>query len=216
MMKSNKNLPRFRIIPRKLGAAFYALFFGMFLVMFGMSLFSAVDSVTVNGREVYGDERDQALRNMRVMFLVFLVPILLLFLSNARRLLPGSPFDCIEIGPAGLTTKGLLGRRHRRWEEITGFSAGYFPLSNPPIDWIKVESDSPLRFTLGGYLRFKLFSFGRKETQAVADWLDMVRGAYIFGGDALPAKPDELAGTIINLSDAGDGSPKTRPAVIER
>jgi hypothetical protein len=215
-MALSKDLPKLRIIPRKLGAAFYALFFGMFLVMFAMSFFSEFDSVKVNGREVYGEEREQALQDIRRMFLVFTIPILLFFLLNARRLLPGSPFDYIEIGPAGLTTRGLFGRRHRRWEEITGFSAGNFFLANPSIDWIKVESDSPMRVTLAGYLRFKLFSFGKAQTQAVADWLGRVREAYIFGGDSLPAIPHELAGKIIDLSDAKEGTLKSRSAVIER
>ncbi|GAB2175467.1 PH domain-containing protein [Dongia sp. agr-C8] len=220
MARGKKTLPKFRIIPRKLGAAFNTLFFGMFLVMFATSLFAEFDSVTVNGREVYGEERVQALRDMNFMFLLAMIPMLLLFLFYARRLLPGSPLDFIEIGPAGLTTRGLLGRRHRRWEEITGFSAGRFFLSNPPIDWIKVESDRPLRFTLGGYLRFKFFSFGKAEAQAVAHWLEMVRGAFVFGGDSLPAMPEELAGKIINLSDAEEGPPRgrssARSSVIER
>lgn len=220
MAPGKRPLPRFRIIPSKLGAAFNTLFFGLFLAAFSMSLVGEFDSVTVNGREVYGEERVQALRDMRFMFLIFMIPILLLFLASARRLLPRSPFDFIEIGPDGLITMGLLGRRHRRWEDITGFSAGRFYLSNPPIDWIKAESEYPLRFTTGGYLRLKLFSFGKAEARAVADWLDMVRGTYVFGGDSLPAKPDELAGKIIDLSGAEDGAFKARSAartsVIER
>src|SRR5688572_8454903 len=132
-MTPDGNLPRFRIIPRKLGAALATAFFGMFLATFALTSFGDFDSITVNGREVYGAEREESLRQMRLMLNIPLIPILFLFLFNARRLVPGSPFDFIEIGPDGLTVRGLFGSRHRRWEEITGFSSGRFLLSNPPI-----------------------------------------------------------------------------------
>jgi hypothetical protein len=215
-MAPKKDLPRFRIIPRKLGAALFTLFFGVFLVMLLTTAFVEFDSVIVNGRQVYGEERDQAVQQIRFMSLLFMIPILLLFLSNARRLLPGSPFDYIEIGPVGLTARGFMGRRHRRWDHITGFSAGRFLFFNPQLDWIKVESDSPLRFTLSGYLRSKLFSVGNKEVQAIADWLEMVRGAYVFGSDSPPPAPPELAGKIIELSETPVRPLSSRSGVIER
>ena len=215
-MARKSDLPRLRIIPSKLGAAFATAFFGLFLVGFTLSTFIDGGTVKSNGREVFGEEREEVLRSIRFMMAVPLVPFLCLFLFHARRLLPGSPFDFIEIGPDGLTIRGLFGRRHRRWHEITGFSSGQFVLSNPPIAWIKVESASPLRFTMGGYMKLKLFSFGKSEVQAIAEWLDMVRGAYTFGSDFLPPMPEALAGKIIPVSGENDAAPKHRSSVIER
>src|SRR5689334_1828550 len=105
----------YRIVPAKGATLFYTLFFALFTFLFVQSLFRDIGSVTVNGQEVYGEERTQVLLTMQ-FFLVIPVTGLILY---GRRLLPGSPFDFLEIGPHGLTVGTLFGRRHRSWKEIS-------------------------------------------------------------------------------------------------
>jgi hypothetical protein len=196
-----------RIIPGRGMAIFYAFFFLLFILTFSQAFVRDTGSVTVNGQEVYGDERQR----VRVMMRLFLIIPAGYLIWYGRRLLPRSPLDFIEIGPQGLTVGGLFGRRHRRWDEISGFSVGNIPLTNPPTIWIKAESQRPLRFFMSGYVRYKFFSRAKPRVQAIADWLDLVRRTYAFGDGTMPSPPEELGGKIIPL--AGD---KMRSSVIER
>ncbi|MDQ7247126.1 hypothetical protein [Dongia sedimenti] len=200
-----------RIIPAKRAAIFHTLFFLVFILMFGQFLFSDVGPVRINGQEVTGDGRGFALLFMSVFFFIPLAYLV----WHGRRLLPGSPFDFLEVSPQGLTVGGLLGRRHRRWAEISGFSVGGIPLTNPPTLWIKVESERPLRFFMGGYVRFKLFSRTKTRMRAIAGWLDLVRRTYAFGDGALPPPPEELWGSIIP-APGGETPRKNPPSMIER
>jgi hypothetical protein len=179
--------------------------------MFSQALFVDTGTVTVNGQEVYGDERHRV--QMMINFVLVIPTAYLIWYG--RRLLPRSPLDFLEIGPQGLKVGGLFGRRYRRWDEISGFSVGNIPLTNPPTIWIKVESARPLRFFMGGYVRYKFFSKTKPRVQAIADWLDLVRRTYAFGDGTLPPPPEELGGKIIPL--IRDETPTTgRSGVIER
>jgi hypothetical protein len=169
----------------------------MALLIWAFAAFSDSARITVNGREVHGEEREQA----SLGFKLFIFVPGFLFLFHARRLLPGSPFDFIEAAPAGLTVSGLLGRRYRPWQEIRGFSSGYIIFTSPTVYWITTDTEPPMRFTMGGYVRFRFFSSGKADVQAIADWLDRIRNAYIFGGNYLPEPPEELAGRIVTLTD---------------
>jgi len=202
--------PTFRIVPAKGAALFNTVIMVFFLSIFALSIFRDFGSVTVNGREVYGAERHQVLLGMS-FFLIIPASYLVWY---GRRLLPGSPFDFLELGPDGFAVGGLLGRRHRRWDEISGFSVGSVPLSSQAI-WIKIESEPPLRFFMGGYVRFKFFSWTKTRVRAIADWLDLVRRTYAFGDGTLPPPPDALAGRIIPL-DGAQPSARARSSVIER
>jgi hypothetical protein len=208
MMKPNT--ATVRIIPARGMAVFHTIFMLLLLFMFSQALFRDPGSVTVNGQEVYGDERHLVLMMMNF---ILVIPIAYL-VWYGRRLLPGSPLDFLEIGPRGLTVGRLFGRRHLRWDEISGFSVGNIPLTNPPSVWIKVESERPLRFFMGAYLRFKLFSRTKPRVQAVADWLDLVRRTYAFGDGNLPPPPEELAGKIISL--ATEPPARQSSSVVER
>jgi hypothetical protein len=200
-----------RIVPARGMALFQTLFFLVFVFIFSQALFSDTGTVTVNGQEVYGDERRRVLMMMNF---ILVIPIGFL-VWYGRRLLPGSPLDFLEVGPHGLTVGGLFGRQHRRWNEISGFSVGNVPLTSTPTVWIKVESERPLRFFMGAYIRFKLFSRVKPRVEAIADWLDLVRRAYAFGEGALPSPPEELSGRIIPLA-RGKASMQDRSGVVER
>jgi hypothetical protein len=189
----NTGRPSLRIVPTKATALFQTLLFAALLVIFSNILFQDIGSMTVNGQEVHGVERQR----FRLMSSFFLILPFAGMLWYGRRLLPGSPFDFLEIGPQGLTVGTLFGRRHRRWEEISGFSVGNIPLTNPPIIWVKVQSERPIRFFMGGYVRYKLFSWTSTRVREIAAWLDLVRRVYAFGDGELPPPPNALAGKII-------------------
>lgn len=210
MMKSNRATAR--IIPAKRASIFHTALFLLFIAMFVQFLFSGTGSVKVNGQEVTGQERTNALLMMKFLFLG--IPLTHL-VWHGRRLLPGSPLDFIEVGPDGLTVGGLFGRSHRRWDEISGFSVGGIPLTNPPALWIKVEGERPLRFFMGGYVRYKLFSRTKTRMQVVAGWLELIRRIYVFGDGALPPPPEEFGGNIIP-APGGELWTEDRAGVIER
>jgi hypothetical protein len=212
--------PTFRIVPRRWGAAFYTAFL---LVFIGIA-FSALigpGRVTVNGQEVYGEERAETLLVMRIAF--FLIPVPLL-VWNGRRLLPGSPFDFLELGPSGLTVGGLFGKRHMVWDDIAGFSVGNISTGRQPITWIKVEprdaDAKPMRFFMAGYVKFAFFTRMKTLMRPIAEWLDQVRASYLFNETAqeLPPPPEEMVGQIIRRLP-GTGSASINPrrsSVIER
>jgi hypothetical protein len=184
------NQPAVRIVPGKGSALYYTVFAVILLVFINIG----AGTVTVNGHVVTGAERTSVLNGMRLIF----DPIIILVLVwSGRRLWPGSPLDFLELGPDGLTVGTLFGRRYRRWEEISGFSVGSIPLTNPPIVWITTEGERPLRFFMSGYIRFRFFSWTSTRVREIADWLDTVRRVYAFGSGDLPPPPDALAGTII-------------------
>lgn len=192
--------PVFRIAPRRVGALIWTALYGAFLILFGFPFTIGAAEVTVNGRAVYGEEREAALLRMSSVFL----PILgVLFVWHGRRLLPDSPLDFLEFRQDGLTVGGLLGRQHLAWEDISGFSVGIMPLFNPPAIWVKAETGGsdvrPLRFFMSGCVQDALFGFSRTNTRAVAAWLDRVREAYVFDSmvRSLPPPPDEFIGRII-------------------
>jgi hypothetical protein len=192
--------PVFRLVPRRTGAFFWTVFYGIFLIVFGFSFMIPNGHVTVNGREVYGEERQALLLQTSLVCL----PIFCILVAwHGRRLLPDSPFDFLEFRRDGLAVGGLFGRRHLAWEDISAFSVGIMPLSNPPAIWVKAEprgaDTRPMRFFMGGYVNDSLFGFSRTNTRAVAAWLDRVREAYVFDSmvRSLPPPPEEFVGRII-------------------
>jgi hypothetical protein len=204
-MPRESHASRFRIFPRRLGAAFSTAFMGLFLAVWMLilaaSYLSEGGTVTWNGREVFGEEREEVLRSSNFILTVPIIPMIIALAFNASRLLPRSPFDFIEIGPEGLTVRSPFRRRCRPWAEITGFSSGNFPFSNSVI---KVEAASPLKFSIAHYIRPRLFSFQRSDMPAIVEWLDRLREAYVFGGGSLPAPPQPLKGRVIPLSQTSD------------
>src|SRR4051794_9245961 len=208
--------PTFRIVPRRWGAAFLTAFLLLFV---GAALIGLVSPgrVMVNGREVYGEERAKALIEMRLAFLVIPVPLLV---WNGRRLLPGSPFDFVELGPSGLTVGGLFGKRHIAWDDIAGFSVGNISTGRQPLTWIKVEprdaNAKAIRFFMGGYVKFAFFTRMKTLMRPIADWLDQVRASYVFNEAAqdLPPPPEELVGRIIR--HAPESALTVPLSVIER
>jgi hypothetical protein len=200
--------PSVRIVPVKAGELFTTLFFGFVLFMVSQAFLNAAK---FNGQAAHGGERWYFLAVMSIFVLIPLAGLIM----HGRRLIPGSPFDFIEVGPQGLTVGTLFGQRHRRWEEITGITVGNIPLTSPPIIWIKVESERPLRFLMGGYVKFKLFSWTKTRVRDIAQWLDLVRRSYAFGDGVLPPPPDALAGKIIPMT-RDRASASAQSGVIER
>ena len=172
--------------------------------------FDDVGTVIINGKDVHREAPHAPL----IMILFLALPVAGL-ITQILRLLPGSPFDFLEIGPQGFTVGKLFGRRHRRWDEVSGFSTGSIALTNPPITWVKVESERPLRFFILGYVRIKLFSRPKMQIQEIAAWLDRVRESYVFGDGSLPPPPEALAAEIILLTH-GKAPMQARSSVIER
>lgn len=202
--------PSVRIIPGKATALFTTFVFAAVLFLYIMSLLHDVSTVIINGKDVHREAPDAP----PIMILFLALPVAGL-ITQLLRLLPGSPFDFLEIGPQGFTVGKLFGRRHRRWEEISGFSTGSFALTNPPIIWVKLESERPVRFFILAYVRIKLFSRAKTQIQEIADWLDRVRESYVFGDGSLPPPPEAFSGKIIPLT-GNVGSVRARTSVIER
>jgi hypothetical protein len=202
--------PSVRIIPAKGAALFTTFVFAAIFFVFYKTLLHDVDTLIINGKDVHRE----APHRLIIMSLFLVLPMAGLIMQILR-LLPGSPFNFLEIGPQGFTVGKLFGRRHRRWDEISGFSVGSFALTNPPITWVRVEAARPLRFFIFGYVRIRLFSNTRAQIQEIAAWLDRVREAYVLGDGSLPAAPDALAGKIIPFG-GGKTPMQARSSVIER
>jgi hypothetical protein len=202
--------PSVRIIPARGTALLITFIFAVLLFVFYESLLHDVDTVIINGKDVRRESPDRPW--ILVLFLV--VPVFGL-ITQSLRLLPGSPFDFLEFGPEGFTVGKLFGRRHRRWEETTGFSVGSISITKPPITWVRLDGDRPLRFFVTGYVRIKLFSRTDAQIREIADWLDQVRDSYVSGDGTLPPPPDVLAGTVIPLTRGKVPMP-ARSSVIER
>ena len=202
--------PSVRIIPAKGAALFTTLVFAVILFIYVGSLVHDVGTVIINGKDVHRDAPHAPL----IMILFLALPVAGL-ITQVLRLLPGSPFDFLEFGPQGFTVGKLFGRRHRRWDEISGFSVGSIALTKPSITWVRAESERPLRFLVTGFVRIKLFSRPKMQIQEIADWLDRVRESYVFGDGSLPPPPEALAGEIIPLT-RGKAPMQARSSVIER
>jgi len=203
--------PTLRIIPAKGTSVLTFLVFAVILAVFTNFLLHDVDTVIINGKDVHRESPH------RVFFLgLFLVLPVFGLLTQGLRLLPGSPFHFLEFGPQGFTVGKLFGRRHRGWDEISGFGVGSISLTKPPITWIRAEAERPLRFFVTGYVRIKLFSRTDTDIRAIAAWLDEVRDAYVYGYGALPERPEALAGTIIPLTRGKAPLAQGRSSVIQR
>jgi hypothetical protein len=202
--------PSVRIIPAKATALLIFLILAVVLLVFIVTLSHDLDTVIIDGKDV----RRESPYRLIFMTLFLALPIFGLF-TQSLRLLPGSPFDFLEIGPKGFTVGKLLGRRHRSWDEISGFSTGSIALTKPPITWIKLEAARPVRFFVTGYVRIKLLSRTDAQIREVADWLDRVRDFYVHGDGGLPPPPEAFAATIIPLVRGTAPTPE-RSTVIER
>jgi hypothetical protein len=211
--------PTVRIIPAKGAALFTTLVFAAILFVFTKFLLHDIDTIIINGKDVHRESPHRLL----MLGLLLAVPVFGV-ITQALRLLPGSPVDHLEIGPQGFTVGKLFGRRRRRWDEISGFSTGSIALTKPPITWVRAEGTRPLRFFVTGYVRLRLFSNTDAQIREIAGWLDRVRDAYVSGDGSLPPSPDALAGRIIPQSS---GKPpmqsrektkiqQSRSSVIER
>jgi len=200
----------YRIIPAKGTALLIFIIFATLLVVYFAFLLHDVDTVIINGNDV---QRESP---YRLLYLgLFLVLPVFGLITQALRLLPGSPFDYMEFGPQGFTVGKLFGRRHRKWEETTGFSTGSVSITKPPITWVRLDGDRPLRFLVTGYVQIKLFSKADTQIREIAGWLDLVRKSYVSGDGTLPSPPEVLAGTIIPITPHKIPM-QARSSVIER
>jgi hypothetical protein len=201
---------RYRIVPRKGAALLYTLFFGFILCIsllsfdpdLGIATFDLASGGIATSQVITGTLAHYGLAAILIgVSTAFLVWF-------GRRLLPGSPFDFLEVGPDGLTVGGLLGRQYCRWQAIAQFSVRKVPNVQPPIFWLRAvprkRGDKDLRFFIGGYPRFRFTPLGRKDVAAIAEWLEMVKASYRHQSDtALPTPPEELAARIIELPYTG-------------
>jgi hypothetical protein len=177
------------------------------------------DTVTLNGVEVFGEERDRVVAEMnRTMTMTFL-PIMAIGVWAARRLLPRSPLDYLEITPEGLAVRGIFGLTRFAWEEIAEVGIRVMPASRFPFAWmtVRLTSGGARRFYLSGYIRIKLFSDLGEQTGAFRDWFDQLKSAYAKGNATgeLPTQPPVFIGTAIEL-DALAKRPVANTSVIER
>jgi len=211
--------PSVRIIPGKGTALFTTLVFVAILFVFSKFLLHDLDTAIINGKDVHRESPHRLIW----MTLLLALPVFGV-VTQALRVLPGSPFDFLEFGPEGFTVGKLFGRRHRRWAEISGFSTGSIALTKPPITWVRADGARPLRFFVTGYVRLKLFSKTDAQIREIADWLDFVRDSYASGDGSLPPPPDAFSGTILALTGdtapppggAKTKMPHSRSGVIER
>lgn len=185
-----------------------------FIVTFGMS--DNTGTVTFNGVEVTGEERERVLAEMNWTMTKALLPILVIGLWTGRRLLPRSPLDYLEITPKGLAVRGLFGLSRFAWEEIAEIGIGVLP-SRVPIAWMKVRltSGQVRRFYLGGYIRIKLFTDLGAQAGEISDWFNQVKSAYTKGNalGVLPPAPWSFMGAMLELDTPAPGRAAHRTAI---
>jgi hypothetical protein len=188
----------------------------IFIVTFGMR--DNTSTVTFNGVVVTGEERERVLAEMSWTMAKALLPILVIGLWTARRLLPRSPLDYLEITPEGLAVRGISGLSRFAWEAIAEIGIGALP-SRVPIAWMKVRLNSGQvrRFYLGGYIRIKLFADLGAQVAEISDWFAQVKSAYIKGNamGVLPPAPWSFMGAMIELDEPAPG-PAVHRSMIER
>jgi hypothetical protein len=203
--------PSLRIIPAKGTALLTTVVFAVILLVYARFLVHDLGTVIINGQDV---QRETP--HARWIMILFLALPVFGLIAQSLRLLPGSPFDFLEFGPQGFTVGKLFGRRHRRWDEISGFSVGSISLTKPPITWVRADSERPLRFFVTGYVRIKLFSRTDAQIREIAAWLDRARDAYLLGEGTMPRPPEAFAGTIIPLTRGKAPMQGRAGGVIER
>jgi hypothetical protein len=199
---------RYRIVPRKGEAFFYTLFF---IIVIGLTLasFHPVYGVATSSLSFGSEEELSNGGTITRTVLHYVLAALVIVVSaafviwNGRRLIPGSPFDFVEVGPDGFTVGGLLGRHRRRWESIARFAVRTIPQVQPPIFWMRAvprkRGATDLRFFMGGYAPFSLLPTQRKDMAAIAGWLELIKVSYHKGDTNLPPRPKELAASVIEL-----------------
>ncbi|WP_395018212.1 hypothetical protein [Dongia sp.] len=145
-----------------------------------------------------GDIKGTIAHHLLVALAIFVSASFIIW--NGRRLIPGSPFNHLEVGPEGFAVSGLLGRSHRPWASIARFAVRTLPHIQPPIFWVRAvprkSGDKDLRFFMGGYTPFSVFPTRRKDVAAIADWLEAIKKSYRTG-TPFPPRPVGLAAHII-------------------
>ena len=136
-------------------------------------------------------------------FVAFAVALLMLVAQCITQLLPGSPTDYLEISPSGLTIGGMFGRRHRRWENIGGFSAFLFPTRGIPLARVKAISRDGvpnMGFSMGGYVKLGWFDDIQERERDLSDWFENVKAAYTGGNHSgsLPVLPEWFVGLTVS------------------
>jgi len=213
---------RIRLVPPKVNALLLTLLLLGMPVLFSVLTFGKgadYDTVTVNGVEVYGEERDRVVAEMNRTMTRTFAPFMVIGIWAARRLLPASPLDYLEIAPEGLAVRGVFGLRRFAWAEIAEVGARVMPFSRFPFAWmtVRLSSGEACRFYLSGYVRIKIFSDLGEQTGAIADWFNQLRSAYTKGNatGALPPAPEAFIAKAIVLDPTAMGQ-ATNTSVIER
>jgi hypothetical protein len=212
---------RIRLVPPKINALLLTLLLLVMPIVFATALFGKgadYDSVTVNGEEVTGEERDRVVGEINRSILMSFLPLMVIGVWTARRLLPRSALDYVEISPEGLALRGIFGLTRFSWEEIAGIGVRALP-SRVPFAWmtVRLASGGVRRFYLGGYIRIKLFSDLGEQSAAIADWFSQLKSAYRNGNatGVLPPAPWGFMGKAIELDTRPPGRVANR-SVIER
>jgi hypothetical protein len=197
MDKSHNQRRILRIVPNKGAAALHFAFPLIFLIF--LNFISG--SVRVNGVEAHGAEGADAL----LMFRLIGDPILLAMLFwSGRRLLATSPLNHIEVSAEGVTVRGIIGTSFRSWADIEWFSLITFPLSRPPIAWIRIRTrdghGASVWFLAGGFARVKFFGWRNPELGDLVEWLNNTKAAFHQNVLAnIPAPPLSLEGQTIEM-----------------
>lgn len=206
-----------RLVPRKGRAATIVLFALAFLLMLVVLYFVPGGTTTVNGKIVVGEERDRAI----ISITASMAPLLLaLIIWYGRRLIPGSPFDYVQIEEAGLTARDFFKQRHFPWRSITSISYGYVPLfrlGDGPMAWIILDfggakpggigAQNQSRVWIGGYVHAPFFGGGEDSTAQLCTWLESIRAAQSGFGRVLPAIPADFNDRVAEMP--ADHRPRT-------
>jgi hypothetical protein len=120
-------------------------------------------------------------------------------------LLSDGTLDHIEVGPEGLVVRGLLGLKHRRWDEIEDFAAKIvqfrFTIISVTASPTRAPGKCRMRFYLSGCFKIGLFDYIDDQQDTIADWLREIRAAYRNGtrDGSLPLPPTHFIGCVIDL-----------------